>query len=246
VIIAVLPARLESKRLARKLLLDRTGKPLICHTVEQVRKSRLIDHVIVATDSMLILEAVGSLCEVMLTKLEHKSGTDRVAECIFRLHSVPQIVVNCQADEPEIDTSIIDGTISALTNTESDVATACVPLGPDVIDDPSAVKVFLNGEYAVDFGREWKPTARHHVGLYVARPEYFHWFTQQRRTHREITESLEQLRAIENGKRVACFRGLSHHKGIDCAPDYAAFCERHRQTLGMVRIAGTEHLPEHR
>lgn len=243
-IVAVLPARLESRRLARKLLLSETGKPLICHTIEQVQKSKLIDRIVVATDSTLILEAIGSLCEVVLTG-ERRSGTDRVAECISGLHPVPRIVVNVQSDEPEIDVSIIDGTISSFTNTESDVATACVPLGPSVIDDPSAVKVFLNGEFAVDFSREWKPTARHHVGLYVARPEYFLWFTQQRRTHREVMESLEQLRALENGKRIACYRGITHRRGIDTREAYDEFCERHRKAVGVLGVHIPEHLPQH-
>lgn len=244
-IVAIIPARLESRRLPRKLLLSETGKPLICHTIDQVHKSKLIDRIIVATDSMLILEAVGSLCEVSISKFDHKSGTDRVSECISRLQSTPNIVVNVQGDEPEIDTSIIDGTISLLTNTNADMATACVPLGPKEVDDLSVVKVYLDGDVATDFSRPWKPHARHHVGLYVARPEYFIWFTKQQRTHREVMESLEQLRALENGKRIVCYRGIHHQRGIDTREAYDEFCERHRKTVGVLGVHREEHLPQH-
>lgn len=243
-IVAIIPARLESRRLARKLLLSDTGKPLICHTIEQVQKSRLIDRVVVATDSPLIRDAVGSLCEVSLSKLDHMSGTDRVAECISYLEP-PQIVANIQGDEPEIDVSIIDGTITLLTNTQADMATACVPIGPNEVEDTSVVKVYLDGEVVTDFSRPWKPHARHHVGLYVARPEYFLWFTQQIRTHREITESLEQLRALENGKQIVCYRGITHRRGIDTREAYDEFCERHRKTVGDQRANRPEHLPQH-
>ena len=138
---AVIPARYASTRFPGKALADRTGKPLIQHVVEQVRKAELIDRVIVATDDQRIYDAaVGFGCEAMLTRPDHPNGTSRIAEVAAAL-SLPDesIIVNVQGDEPEIDPRVIDQLVhgleadgdapmATLASDFADVATAIAPM----------------------------------------------------------------------------------------------------------------------
>ena len=109
-VIAILPARFASTRLPGKMLLDRTGKPLIVHVVEAVRKATLVDEIVVATDDQRILEAVEAAGgRAVMTRVDHRSGSDRLAEAadILGLHD-DDVVVNVQGDEPEMPASCID------------------------------------------------------------------------------------------------------------------------------------------
>ncbi|MEE9211989.1 MAG: 3-deoxy-manno-octulosonate cytidylyltransferase [Phycisphaeraceae bacterium] len=187
---AVIPARYASTRFPGKALADRTGKPLIQHVVEQVRKAQLIDRVIVATDDQRIYDAaVGFGCEAMLTRPDHPNGTSRIAEVVANLSaSTPQasspkpqasdIIVNVQGDEPEIDPRVIDQLVHGL---EADGDAPMATLASDFADDedpadPNIVKLVtyrVEGRCrALYFSRSLIPHHRDHPQSAIRNPQY--------------------------------------------------------------------------
>ena len=237
--VVIIPARLESTRLARKLLLSETGKPLIQHTYENACKAHIPDEVIIAADSEEILNAVkpyGS--KAVLTSTAHRSGTDRIAEVAKTLDS--EIVVNVQGDEPEIQPSVIDMVIKALIDDPSaQMATAATPLEKDRISDPSCVKVVKDRNHnALLFSRAPIPFKRDpdseygcipllHLGIYSYRREFLQTFTSLEKSPLEETEKLEQLRVLENGYTIKVLEVEYSVPGIDTEQDYREFTERY-------------------
>ncbi len=251
----IIPARLESSRLPRKLLLPAAdGKPLIQHTWEAVRAATVLSDVIVATDSLEIQEAVvgfGGRCE--LTG-EHPSGTDRVAEVVRRLCPDAEFIVNIQGDEPEIRVEHIDAVVRAIVdNRDSEVARdsqiAMATLASritclETLQDPSCVKVVCDESgRALYFSRLPIPFCRDrspqelldqdspwllHVGLYAYRTDFLLEFTRRPPSRLEQLEKLEQLRALEMGARIQVSVVESHAPGIDTPDDYARFLARRR------------------
>ena len=141
--VGLIPARLDSTRLPRKLLLNETGKPLIQHVWEAARRAKLLSELIVATDSTEIAAAVRSFGGRVEMTGEHASGTDRIAEVVRRLHHEAQIVVNIQGDEPEIDPEQIDRVVRVLAeNPQAEMATLATPIiDPADRENPACVKV---------------------------------------------------------------------------------------------------------
>ena len=237
--VAIIPARLASTRLPAKALLRETGKYLIQHVCDQAAKARSLSDVIVATDDQRIVEAVrlfGGRAE--MTRTDHVSGTDRIAEVAQRLDC--DIVVNVQGDEPEIEPESIDLLVSMMEKSGGpSIATlACpFPVGADPAD-PNAVKVVCNeaGE-ALYFSRSKIPYPRGgqaeqswwlHVGIYAYRRETLLEISKLPPTGLERTESLEQLRWLGHGYRIAVGRANRAAVGIDTPEDYAAFVNRCR------------------
>src|SRR5436190_6868575 len=145
-IVAVIPARFASTRLPGKPLLSDTGRPLIQHVVEAARGAKRLDRVIVATDDPRIAEAVARFGgEVAMTRADHPTGTDRVAEVAARLPEA-RIVVNLQGDEPEISGAALDLVVSVLEDDpEAPMATLATPIRSESIyRDPSCVKVVVS------------------------------------------------------------------------------------------------------
>ncbi|HEX8247970.1 MAG TPA: 3-deoxy-manno-octulosonate cytidylyltransferase [Pyrinomonadaceae bacterium] len=262
-VIAIIPARLESTRLANKLLLDLAGKPLLLRTLEQAEKAKNVARVIVATDSpeiLKIVEASGN--EAVLTSANHQSGSDRIAEVAANLPE-NSIIVNVQGDEPLISPVTIEKAVEAILADETiDIATTCEPIHEikDVLSaDVVKVVVDENG-YALYFSRSPIPFLRDeakkhgslenallndanllshfrkHTGLYVYRREYLLKFTKFEQTNLEKLEMLEQLRALENGARIKVVEAAESSIGVDTAVDF----ERARQILEAQKIVYRE------
>lgn len=219
----VIPARYASTRLPGKPLQDIAGKPMIQHVWEQACKSSA-GQVVVATDDARIKEACqGFGAQVLLTRIDHNSGTDRLAEVAAALGlAADAIVVNVQGDEPLVPPAIIDQVAANLAaNPQAAIATLAEPIS-DVaaLFNPNVVKVAsdLNG-LALTFSRAPLPWARdafaagrdtlpadvpyrRHIGIYAYRAGFLHDFVAWGPCWLENTECLEQLRALWHGVRI--------------------------------------------
>jgi 3-deoxy-manno-octulosonate cytidylyltransferase (CMP-KDO synthetase) len=246
----VIPARYASSRLPGKPLQDIAGKPMIQHVWEQAGKSSA-QQVVVATDDARIVEACrGFGAEVLLTRIEHNSGTDRLAEVAAVLGLAPDaIVVNVQGDEPLIPPAIIDQVAANLAaNPQAAIATLAEPID-DVaaLFNPNVVKVASdrNG-LALTFSRAPLPWARdafavsreqlpanvpyrRHIGIYAYRAQFLHDFVAWGPCWLEDAECLEQLRALWHGVRIHVADALqAPPAGVDTQEDL----ERVRRLLG--------------
>lgn len=246
---AIIPARLGSTRFPGKVLADRTGKPLIRHVWESTGRAASLSRVVIATDDRRVLDAAGSFgAEAVMTSPEHPNGTSRLAEAAAKL-GLPgdAIVVNVQGDEPDLDPSVIDAAVGALVRGERSsgaaIATAATALRPTMgerVDDPNIVKVVLGLDgCALYFSRAPIPFDRdgrgegaaplRHVGLYVYRRATLDRYAAMPPAPLEQTEKLEQLRALENGLRIAVAvvpPEATGGGGIDTPAQYEAFVSR--------------------
>ena len=239
-ILACIPARLGSTRFAGKVLAKDTGKFLIRHTWEQVRQAKLIDRVLIAADDEKICAAAKSFgAKCVLTSTEHKSGTDRIAEAVADIEA--DIVVNVQADEPEIEPAQIDYVAKLLIdNREIPMATLAAGFEQaEQISDPNVVKVVVDSSgRAVYFSRAAIPYDREgcgsgsvqqylrHIGIYGYRKDFLLKITSLPQSHLERIEKLEQLRAIENGYPIIVGKVEHYCEGIDTPQQYAEFVKR--------------------
>lgn len=240
----VIPARLASTRLPRKLLLAETGKPLLQHTYEAALRASKPLGVCVAADHEEIAAAVHTFGgEVRMTSLDCASGTDRVAEVARHLNDA-DIVVNVQGDEPELPGSSIDRVIELLEeDPTAQMATLATPIRDrQRLNDPAAVKVVFDGRgRALYFSRSPIPHARQwhddllaaepphfylHVGIYAYRRDFLLRLADLPRTSLEQLESLEQLRVLEHGYSIAVGVVSDPTVGIDTPDDYRAFVVR--------------------
>ncbi len=243
----MIPARLESLRLKNKLLLPLAGKPLILHTLEQVKKAANIARVIVATDDEKIYQTVTATGnEAVMTRKTHQSGSDRVAEVAENLPE-NSIIVNVQGDEPLISPRTVEKAVEAVLGDDSiQMATTCEPIhsAGDILS-PDVVKLITdeNG-FALYFSRSPIPFPREavrkygtladalreepdliavyrkHTGLYVYRRNFLLDYTEFKQTNLEKTELLEQLRALENGVKIKVVEAAQSSIGVDTAEDY--------------------------
>ena len=240
----VIPARLASTRLARKLLLAETGKPLVQHTYEAAQRAAKPSGLCVAADHEEIASAVhGFGGAVEMTSPQCASGTDRVAEVAQRLADI-DIFVNVQGDEPELAAASIDRVIELLEeNPELSMSTLATPIrSRAVLDEPSCVKVVFDARgRALYFSRSPIPHARQwseellsadpplfhlHLGIYAYRREFLLRLASLERTPLEKLENLEQLRVLENGFQIGVGVVEEHAVGIDTPEDYRAFVKR--------------------
>ncbi len=236
-VVAIIPARYGSTRLSGKPLLNATGKPLIQHVVETVMLAERIEAVYVATDDERIAVAVrGFGGEAIMTAADHVSGTDRLAEAAEKIGlGDDDIIVNVQGDEPEMTPDHVDRLVSLLIDSSCPMATLAAPLSPSEAEKPDNVKVVLSSDgSAMYFSRAKIPYDRDgrggeyllHLGIYAYRKEFLLKFAAMPPTPAEQAEKLEQLRALENGYRIAVAVVESAAPGIDTADDYAAFVAR--------------------
>ncbi len=215
--IAVIPARYASSRFPGKPLLDLAGKPMIQRVVEQVSRARRIARVLVATDDDRVAAAVRAFGgEAVMTRAEHRSGTERLAEVAARQGGT--IFVNVQGDEPLIEPEAVDLAVETLAeDDEVALATLVTPIRePAVLADPNVVKVVTDFDSnALYFSRAPIPWLRDghgagaaaaryfkHIGLYVYRRDALLDFPTLPPGELEIVEQLEQLRWLENGYRI--------------------------------------------
>jgi 3-deoxy-manno-octulosonate cytidylyltransferase (CMP-KDO synthetase) len=214
--VAVIPARYASTRFPGKPLISIGGKTMIERVWERARQAKLVSKVIVATDDERIASVVRSFGgEVALTRADHRSGTERVAE-VAAAHKEAEILVNVQGDMPLIDPAAIDAAIEALGEDESvNMATLAVPISNAAeIMDPNVVKTVVDFDgNALYFSRAPIPWVRDrggpvhakhlkHLGLYVFRREALLEFATFPQGDLERIEQLEQLRWLENGNRI--------------------------------------------
>lgn len=231
------------------MLLKETGKPLIQHTYETALTSREASKVVVATDSLEILDSVRQFGgEGYLTSPDHLSGTDRVAEVAAKFPDF-EVIVNLQGDEPELPAEAIDLAVTLLKEKRDAVATtlAAPIVTQEKLVSPDCVKVVLDhnrramyfSRSAIPFPREgfergWQSSSNYflqHIGLYVYRNSFLQQFSKLPPSNAEKIESLEQLRVLQAGFPiyVAVLPATQQFpKGIDTAEDYAAFVNRQR------------------
>jgi len=250
----VLPARLASTRLPGKLLLNRTGRTVLEHTLDRARAAQnasqgLITRILVATDHESIAAVARQAgVETVLTDPNHTSGTDRIAEAAAGLPE--SIIVNLQADEPEIDPASV--LLAARLLTEDDEGTQISTLAVPIFDEatwrkPSVVKVVIDREgKALYFSRAPIPHPRdndetaakvwtlqgrrvyglHHLGLYAYRKPFLLAYKRLPASRLEQLEKLEQLRALEAGYAIKVGVAPQSPPGIDTPEEYEAFVAR--------------------
>lgn len=250
--IGVIPARLASSRLPRKLLLNETGKPLLQYAWEAACRASELSEVIIASDSEEITSvARGFGARVEMTG-EHPSGTDRIAEVVRRACPDADLIVNVQGDEPDLEPENINKLVRYISGRpEAEMATLATPIySLSVLHDPGCVKVVRasNGK-ALYFSRATIPFLRDgkpddlllgedasgaplspwllHLGIYAYRRDFLLKLTQMQPSRLEQMEKLEQLRALESGASILVQIVSERSVGIDTPADYAQFVARH-------------------
>lgn len=225
----VIPARYASTRLPGKPLADIAGKPMIQRVYEQVAKAKKPALVIVATDDQRVFDKVESFGGMaLMTQPNHPTGTDRLAE-VASHHQDVDVIINVQGDEPLIDADVIDQLADLfLEDADLQMATVASPLLEEEYDEPSAVKVICNKQGdAMYFSRSLIPYPRHafinppmkHVGIYAYRRQFLLNYAKMDPTPAEETESLEQLRALENGYAIRVIKTDKRFVGVDTLED---------------------------
>jgi 3-deoxy-manno-octulosonate cytidylyltransferase (CMP-KDO synthetase) len=231
-IIAVIPARYASTRFPAKLMQDLGGKTVILRTYEAATASGLFDDVFVVTDSYIIYDnIVSNGGNAIMSKKEHESGSDRIAEAVEHLDV--DIVINVQGDEPFIDAKPLEQIIEAFKQDKDkkiDLASLMFEITEeDEINNPNNVKVVVDQHnFALYFSRSVIPYPREknvgvrymkHIGIYAFRKEALLNFYQWPMLSLEASEKLEQLRYLEYGKRIKMIETTHGSIGIDTPED---------------------------
>ena len=247
-VVAIIPARFGSTRFPGKPLAEQTGKYLIQHVYEQAIAARRVNRCIVATDDERIVEAVRSFGgEATMTRADHPSGTDRLAEVVRGLDGTPDdIILNVQGDEPELEPAHLDRLVECLVaDGACSVATLAAPF-PATADprDPNCVKVVCNRQgQALYFSRALIPWPREqqaaaddydwllHLGIYAYRRAFLLDFASWETSPLERIERLEQLRVLDNGYAMAVTVVQHACAGVDTPEDYEQFVARHQARM---------------
>src|SRR6058998_2849959 len=233
-ILGLIPARYASTRFPGKPLHPIAGKPLIQHVVERCKLARSLSEVVVATDDARIRDVVRKFCRVEMTRPDHPSGSDRIAEVAARCAC--DAVVNIQGDEPLIDPRVIDAVAEALAHEEMSTAAAAIQSAAEY-ENPNVVKVVVSaGGRALYFSRRTIPYLRDaasrsvteqlaafpflkHLGIYGYRRETLLRLVKFPVSPLEAAEKLEQLRALENGIPIAVVKVEYDSVGVDVPED---------------------------
>jgi 3-deoxy-manno-octulosonate cytidylyltransferase (CMP-KDO synthetase) len=226
--IAIIPARLASTRLPRKVLREIAGQQMITRVYEAARRSPLLQDVIIATDSEEVLQlAQASGWKAQMTSDKHRSGTDRVYEVAQRVAA--DVYVNIQGDEPLARPEHLDALLRPMQDPKVMVSTIKTPCPPQDIDNPNAVKVVTdpNGR-ALYFSRSRIPFDRDktgavtyfkHLGFYAYRREALDRFCNLPESKLEAAERLEQLRFLDNGIDIYVAETPFNTVGVDTEED---------------------------
>ena len=237
-VLCVIPARYASTRLPGKPLLDIAGKPMVVRVYERASKARKVSGTLVATDDERIKAAVeASGGKAMLTRADHPTGTDRLAE-VASAYPDADLIVNVQGDEPLIEPSLIDELIAQF---EAEPELAMATVKTEIKDEaeqrnPNNVKVVCDRQgYALYFSRSLMPYPRKggcpvykHIGIYAYRRDFLLAYAKMQPTPLEQAESLEQLRALENGYRIKVVETKARFVGVDTAEDLVKVNEIYR------------------
>jgi 3-deoxy-manno-octulosonate cytidylyltransferase (CMP-KDO synthetase) len=229
-VIGVIPARLESKRLPRKLLANVCGKPLLQWTWEQAIKASSCQEIIIACDSQEIYDLARSFgARAIMTSPEHNSGTERISEVAKSVSS--DIIVNIQADEPLMPPEIIEGLVELMQQKQNIVmATAKKEISRQQALDPNLVKVISDQSgFAIYFSRFAIPFLRDdndngtpyykHIGIYAYRSSFLANYGSLPPSYLEQAEKLEQLRVLQAGYRIATLEVQADSWGVDTRQD---------------------------
>ena len=237
--VIIIPARLDSSRLPKKVLLDLKGKTVIQRVYEQCLKVKNIDGVYIATDSLEIKEVCETFTDnVIITKSTHQSGTDRIGEAILSIDC--DIVINVQGDEPFIEPSLIEALVNSFSNSEISMSSAMSKINNvKDLQNTNVVKVVTDlHNNALFFSRSLIPFPRdvkeistanevieesqffRHIGIYGYRKDFLLHFVNLEQSYLEKVEKLEQLRALENGFKIKMIEANSSLIGIDTREDY--------------------------
>jgi len=235
-VVGIIPARYGSTRFPGKALALIAGIPLIQRVVEQCQKARFLTEVIVATDDQRIADAVKNICRAEMTRSNHPSGTDRIAEVAEKISC--DAVVNIQGDEPMINPAVIDAVAGALACHEMSTAAKRIT-NPADYDNPNVNKLVVNtAGLALYFSRRTIPYLREavhrsvseqlavfpflkHLGIYGYRRETLLRLVKFPVSPLENAEKLEQLRALENGIQIAVVQVDYDSVGVDAPEDVA-------------------------
>lgn len=238
----LIPARLESTRLPNKPLADIHGIPMVVRVTQQARKSGAVNVVVACDDSKIVDVCASYDIEAILTRTDHLSGSDRLAEACEVLElSDDQLVVNVQGDEPLIDPTLIDAVASTLSGRPDCVMSSAAHTIRELEDflSPNVVKVVIDAHRtALYFSRApipasrdsgaaawWRPGAcaaapLRHIGVYGYRASFLRQFPQLKPSPAELMESLEQLRVLWHGHRIAIhISELAPEIGVDTMQD---------------------------
>ena len=237
--VIIIPARLDSSRLPKKVLLDLKGKTVLQRVYEQCLKVKNVDGVYVATDSIEIKEVCETFTNnVIITKSTHKSGTDRIGEAVSAIDC--DIVINVQGDEPFIEPSLIEALVNSFSNSEISMSSAMSKINNvKDLQNTNIVKVVTDlHNNALFFSRSLIPFPRdvkeistanevieesqffRHIGIYGYRKDFLLHFVNLEQSYLEKVEKLEQLRALENGFKIKMIEASSSLIGIDTREDY--------------------------
>ena len=229
----IIPARLNSSRFANKSLVDILGLPMVIKTAKQVSS---LDKVVIATDSQEVVDLANKYgFEAVMTSSSHQSGTDRINEAVNILNlDDDEIIINVQGDEPFIEPEVIQSVINRVKkvkeNSEDIMITSCFKeISSELADDPNHVKVILDeNSNAIYFSRAKIPYHRDHydsssyyghLGIYGFTKKSLNDFCKLNSSRLENVEKLEQLRAIDNGHKIAMVKVSSKSFGIDTEED---------------------------
>ncbi|MBS1206647.1 MAG: 3-deoxy-manno-octulosonate cytidylyltransferase [Proteobacteria bacterium] len=244
--VVIIPARYASTRLPGKPLVDINGKPMVVHVLERARESGA-DRIIVATDNEEVMRAVQAAGgEVCMTRADHQSGTERLAEVVEKCgFSDDTVIVNVQGDEPMIPPAIIRQVADNLSIRNVGMATLAVPIhSAEEAFNPNAVKVVMDAEgYALYFSRATIPWDRdrfalsretvgdtflRHIGIYGYRAGFIRRYVSWQTSPLEQIEMLEQLRVLWYGEKIhVAVASVVPGTGVDTPDDL----ERVRQAL---------------
>ena len=230
--VAVIPARYGSSRFPGKPLTLIAGKPMIQRVYEQTAACKAVDAVLVATDDERIAAVVRAFGgTAALTRADHPTGTDRIAEAVREVEA--DLILNVQGDEPLMPPAVLGALLGHMRRTGADMGTAAVPFSRTGRDpaDTNAVKVVVDAHgFALYFSRAQIPHCRGggvaqepllHWGLYAYRREFLRQFVAWPRGRLEECEMLEQLRALEHGARIFVLQTDQVSVGVDVPADVA-------------------------
>jgi len=230
-VLGVIPARLASSRLPRKVLREIAGRPMVWHVWDRARRAPALGDVLVATDSDEVLTACRGLgIPAMMTSAEHRSGTDRVWE--VSRHRPADVYVNIQGDEPLVTAGHLELLVAPFRERpETQVSTLCIRATADELPKPSVNKVVRDAEnralyfskYPIPYDRDGvEPIRYKHVGLYAYRRTALDRFHSLPPSPLERAECLEQLRFLEHGIPIAVMETEEPTIGVDTEEDLAA------------------------
>ena len=237
--LCVIPARYASTRLPGKPLADICGKPMICRVLERASRAQKPEKVIVATDDERIYDVVRAEGgEAILTRADHPTGTDRLAE-VAEAYPEVDLIVNVQGDEPLIEPSVIDDLIAPFEVDENLPMATVMTRMDDAAEqlNPNNVKVVVDKlGYALYFSRSLVPYPRaaagpvyKHIGIYAYRRDFLLRYARLEPTPLERAESLEQLRALENGYGIRVLETDCRFVGVDTVEDLALVNKIYRE-----------------